>query len=180
MKRLFSVSLLTPITAIFAFSSTATAQSPPISAASSKLVLGTARAEVTVNKPIDEVWSRVGDFCDIRDWVGTSCDIVYGKENEIGTVRTTGNEIIVGKTKYSYTYGQVGSERRPYRLYHGTLEAQPTSATSTKLIYTFLWDDSGAESALAREKTRQQRAAMALGLLTNMKTLAEVGTVVPF
>jgi hypothetical protein len=41
------------------------------------------------------------------------------------TVRSIGNEILVGKTDLSYTYTQPVRTGQTYILYHGTLEAKP-------------------------------------------------------
>ena len=62
--------------------------------------------EVTVNRPAAEVWKRVGKYCDIGEWLQTTCTIVSGKDGEIGTVRSIGGEVLVGKTELSYTYTQ--------------------------------------------------------------------------
>jgi hypothetical protein len=43
--------------------------------------------ETTVNRPAAEVWRRVGKYCDIGEWLRTTCTIVSGKDGEIGTVR---------------------------------------------------------------------------------------------
>src|SRR4051812_46516845 len=127
--RLMSICMLS-----LSISSGASAQAPAPSVASLPVV-DSVVVEIMVNKPIAEVWKRVGDFCDIRDWVPTDCEMLSGKENEPGAIRSTGREIIVGKTDYSYTYGQLGSETRPFRLYNGTLEAKLVSAKATKLLY---------------------------------------------
>ena len=65
-----------------------------------------------------------------------------GKDGEFGAVRSIGNEVLVGKTELSYTYTQPVREGRPYSLYPGTLEARPVTATTSKLIYTLILDNS--------------------------------------
>src|ERR1044071_6057439 len=92
--------------------------------------------EITVNKPAAEVWKRVGKFCDIGEWLRVPCTIIQGKDGEFGAVRSVANEILVGKTELSYTYTQPVRTDRPYNLYHGTLEARPVTATTSKLVYT--------------------------------------------
>ena len=89
--------------------------------------------EITVNRPAAEVWKRVGKYCDIGEWLQVPCTIIQGKDGEFGAVRSIGNEILVGKTELSYTYTQPVREGQPYILYHGTLEAQPVTATTSKL-----------------------------------------------
>jgi len=135
--------------------------------------------EVTVNKPAAEVWKRVGNYCDIGEWMQVSCTILSGKDNEFGAVRSVANEVLVGKTELSYTYTQPVREGRPYNLYHGTLEARPVSATTSKLVYTLIFDNSMMADDAARERDRAQRVATFTTALENMKILAEGGTLPP-
>jgi hypothetical protein len=136
--------------------------------------------EIMVNKPAAEVWKRVGKFCAIGEWFQiANCTITQGKEDEFGAVRSVANEVLVGKTELSYTYTQPVRAGRPYILYHGTLEARPVTATTSKLIYTLVYDNSTLPDDAAREKDRMQRTAQFTRALQNMKTLAEGGTLPP-
>jgi hypothetical protein len=135
--------------------------------------------EVIVNRPAAEVWKRVGKYCDIGEWLQTTCTIVSGKDGEIGTVRSIGGEVLVGKTELSYTYTQPPHAGRLYNLYHGTLEARPLTATTSKLIYTLMYDNSMLADDAAREKDKAQRLARFTQALQNMKILAEGGTLPP-
>lgn len=135
--------------------------------------------EITVNRPAAEVWKRVGKYCDIGEWLQVPCTITSGKDGEFGAVRSIGNEILVGKTELSYTYTQPVREGRPYNLYHGTLEARPVTATTSKLIYTLIFDNSMLADDAAREKDKAQRTARFTQALENMKILAEGGTLPP-
>ena len=110
------------------------------------------RDDVDVNRPAEEVWKRVGKFCDIGEWMRFPCTITSGKDGEIGTVRSIGSEVLVGKTDLSYTYTQPVMAGRPYILYHGTLEAKPVTATTSKLVYTLMWDNSTCADDAARER----------------------------
>jgi hypothetical protein len=132
--------------------------------------------DVDVNRPAAEVWKRVGKFCDIGEWMGFPCQITSGKDGEIGVVRNIGREVMVGKTDLSYTYTQPVTAGQPYILYHGTLEAKPLTATTSKLVYTLMWDNSTCADDAARERDRDQRRAMFETALKNMKILAEGGT----
>jgi hypothetical protein len=134
--------------------------------------------EITVNKPAAEVWKRVGKFCDIGEWLRIPCTITSGKEGEFGSVRSVAGEVLVGKTELSYTYTQT-VKARPYNLYHGTLEARPVTATTSKLVYTLMFDNSMLADDAAREKDRAQKTATFTGALENMKILAEGGTLPP-
>ena len=132
--------------------------------------------EVDVDRPAAEVWARVGGYCDIGEWFGIPCTITSGVGDEFGSVRSVANEILVGKTELSYTYTQAPREGQPYNLYHGTLEARPVTATTSKLVYTLVFDNSMLEDDAAREADRERRVAAFTRALGNMKILAEGGT----
>ncbi len=135
--------------------------------------------EVTVDKSAPEVWKRIGKYCDIGEWlqIPGGCKIVSGSDGEVGAVRSVGSEILVGKTEFSYTYTQPVREGRPYNLYHGTLEARPINATTSKLIYTLFYDNSLVMGDDAAKQTDIERRRTAFTrALNNMKILAEGGT----
>jgi hypothetical protein len=135
--------------------------------------------EITVNRPAAEVWQRVGKFCDIGEWLRIPCTITSGKDGEFGAVRSVANEVLVGKTELSYSYTQPVRAGRPYNLYHGTLEARPVTATTSKLVYTLMFDNSMLADDAARERDIAQRRAQFTQALQNMKILAEGGTLPP-
>jgi hypothetical protein len=135
--------------------------------------------EIAVNKPAAEVWKRVGKFCDIGEWLRIPCTITSGTDGELGAIRSVANEVLVGKTDLSYTYTQTVREGRPYNLYHGTLEARPVTATTSKLVYNLFFDNSMLADDAARERDRTQKTAQFNAALQNMKILAEGGTLPP-
>jgi hypothetical protein len=135
--------------------------------------------EITVNRPAAEVWKRVGKFCDIGEWLRVNCTITAGKDGEFGAVRSVANEVLVGKTELSYTYTQPVRAGRPYDLYHGTLEARPLTATTSKLVYTLVYDNSMLADDAAREADKTRRTRQFTQALENMKILAEGGTLPP-
>jgi hypothetical protein len=135
--------------------------------------------EITVNRPAAEVWKRVGKFCDIGEWLRIPCAITSGKDGEFGAVRSVANEVLVGKTELSYTYTQPVRDGRPYNLYHGTLEARPVTATTSKLVYTLFFDNSMLADSAARDADRARRVTQFTAALENMKILAEGGTLPP-
>lgn len=153
---------------------------PPLQVANPNYV--TIPMEITINKPVKDVWARIGKYCDITEWLQLpgKCEITSGKDGEVGAVRTVGAEILVAKTEYSYAYTQPVREGRPYNLYHGNLEARPIDAKSTKMLYTLIYDLSlvpGDDAAKAADVERR-RVAFTRGL-NNMKILAEGGTLPP-
>ena len=139
--------------------------------------------EITVNRPAAEVWKRIGKYCDIGEWlqVPGGCQITSGADGQIGAVRTVGREILVGKTELSYTYTQPVYEGRPYNLYHGTLEARPLTAKTSKIVYTLMYDNSGIpgddaakQAEIQRRRTTFERA---MGNMTD--TWPKAGTLPP-
>ncbi len=135
--------------------------------------------EVVVNRPAAEVWKRVGKYCDIGEWLRLPCTITSGKDGQLGAVRTVGNEVLVGITEFSYTYTQPPREGRPYNLYHGTLEARPLTATTSKLVYSLFFDNSMLADDAARAADKARRTTSFTNALQNMKILAEGGTMPP-
>ncbi len=188
MPNHFSKTMAGCAIAMGCLASVASSQAPPTGAQGSAVAASTVVAkptyvsiplEITVNRPAAEVWKRVGKYCDIGEWLQVPCTIVSGRDGEFGTVRSIGGEILVGKTELSYTYTQPVREGRPYNLYHGTLEARPLTATTSKLVYTLVFDNSMLPDDAAREKDIAQRTARFTQALENMKILAEGGTLPP-
>ena len=133
--------------------------------------------EIDLDRPAADVWKRIGKFCDIREWFQVpSCAIVSGTEGEIGAVRSVANEVMVGKTDLSYTYTQPVRLGVPYNLYHGTLEARPVTATTSKLVYTLVFDNSMLADDAARDADMAAKRTTFTNALKNMKILAEGGT----
>jgi hypothetical protein len=178
MNRAFAVIALS----VLGMMSTMRAQTPPATAPAQTSTAVAAPSyvsivlETTVDRPAADVWKRIGKYCDIGEWLQVNCTIVSGKDGEIGTVRSIGSEVLVGKTELSYTYTQPVREGRPYNLYHGTLEARPLTPTTTKLIYTLMWDNSMLADDAARERDKAQRTMQFTRALQNMKILSEGGT----
>jgi len=135
--------------------------------------------EIAVNRSAADVWKRIGKFCDIGEWLQIPCTITSGKDGEFGAVRSVAGEVLVGKTDLSYTYTQTVRNDRPYNLYHGTLEARPVTATTSKIVYTIFFDNSMLADDAAREADKARRTATFQRALQNMKPLAEGGTLPP-
>jgi len=135
--------------------------------------------EIDVSRPAAEVWKRIGKFCDIGEWFQLPCTIVSGKDGEFGAVRSVANEILVGKTELSYIYTQPVREGQRYNMYHGTLEARPVTATTSKIVYTLFFDNSNLPDEAAKQADKDRRRTQFMRGLQNMKTLAEGGTLPP-
>ena len=137
--------------------------------------------EIDVNRPAADVWKRVGKYCDIGEWfqMAAPCTILSGKDGEFGAVRSVANEILVGKTELSYTYTQPVREGVRYNMYHGTLEARPVTATTSKIVYTLFFDNSNLPDEAAKQADKDRRRTQFMRGLDNMKILAEGGTLPP-
>jgi hypothetical protein len=137
--------------------------------------------ELEVNRPAAEVWKRIGKYCDIGEWlqIPAGCTILSGKDGEVGAVRSVANEVLVGKTEFSYTYTQTVRAGRPYNLYHGTLEVRPLTDKTSKIVYTLIYDNSMLPDDAAREKDKASRSATFTRAVANMKILAEGGKLTP-
>jgi hypothetical protein len=129
--------------------------------------------EQEVDRPAAEVWKRVGGFCDMQVWFpGARCQISSGKDGALGAVRTLNGstlEILVGRTDL----------RQVYNLYHGTLEARPVTAATSKLVYSFVMDNSMLADDAARKAELDGNRAITTRVLRNMKIVAEGGTLPP-
>jgi len=137
--------------------------------------------EIMVNKPAADVWKRIGKYCDISEWlqIPAGCKITSGKDGEFAAIRTVGAEVLVGRTELSYTYTQVPRQGVPYNLYHGTLEARPVTPTTSKIVYTLIFDNSMLPDDKARAEDIERRRTRFMQGMQNMKTLAEGGTIPP-
>lgn len=138
--------------------------------------------EMDVNRPAPAVWARVGKFCDVAEWFRNTCAITSGSEGQLGAVRTLANglvEMIVAKTDLSYTYTQPVRVGRPFNAYHGTLEVKPVTASTSKLVYSFFYDNSMLADDAARAAEIANRRARFTEGLRNMKILAEGGVMPP-
>ncbi len=49
--------------------------------------------DIAIIKPAAEVWSKVGGYCDISEWLGLDCEITQG-DGGIGTVRVLNGTIV--------------------------------------------------------------------------------------
>ena len=138
--------------------------------------------EQDVARPAAEVWSKIGKYCDIAAWsANLKCEL-KGEDGKVGAVRILNGstiEVLVARTDLSYTYTQPVRVGQVYNLYHGTLEAKPVSATTSKLIYTLILDNSMLADEAARKADVDRRRARFTQALKDMKTLAEGGKLAP-
>jgi hypothetical protein len=116
-----------------------------------------------LNKSQDVAWQRIGgnEICAIAKYLDIqSCTPVSGK-GELGSVRNIGLagnptpvvENIVSRSKYSYTYAQ------PFTpiFYHGTVTVEAVTPTSSRLVYTLIWNQTAVGDAAAQAAARASR-----------------------
>jgi hypothetical protein len=173
---------VTAATLIAGFAGAAAAQAPaPAPMQTPSPSYATVAMEIDVNRPAAEVWKRVGKYCDIGEWfqMAAPCTITSGKDGEFGAVRSVANEILVARTELSYTYTQPVREGVRFNMYHGTLEARPVTATTSKIVYTLFFDNSNLTDEAAKQADKDRRRTQFMRGLQNMKILAEGGTLPP-
>jgi hypothetical protein len=130
--------------------------------------------EITVEKPAAEVWSKIGGYCDIGEWLDVDCEITQG-DGGIGTVRVLRGTVVepmTAQTELSYGYTQPVVEGQYYTLYHGFLEARPVSETTSRLIYTIMWDTSQLSEDEKNSEIERRRNIFTKAL-AKMKEIAE-------
>jgi len=153
-KILFGIALLTGL-------------APPAMAADYAVI----QMETMVDRSADQTRSRIGDYCAIKDWLGTTCVITAGS-GDVGTIRHlngTIDELLVAKTRYSYAYTQPASTI----LYHGNLAVEPVDATHSRIVYTLLYDQAPLATLEAQAANRTQRTTRFTAGLAKMKAMAE-------
>lgn len=188
MRTAFTYTFVVGVVALACSASPATAQTaaPAGPAANTNIVVDNPTylvipLEIAIDRPAAEVWKRIGKYCDIAEWlqIAAGCKMLSGVEGEVGSVRSVANEVLVGKTEFSYTYTQPVRAGRPYNLYHGTLEVRPVTAKTSRLYYTLVYDNSMLPDEAAREKDKASRTATFTRAIQNIKILAEGGTLPP-
>lgn len=132
--------------------------------------------EIDINKSAEEVWAKVGSYCDISDWLGLDCEITSGS-GEMGTVRALLDgritEIMVAKSPLSYGYTQPAVEGQFYNLYHGFMEARPVTDSTSKMFYTLVYDVSNLADDDAKEADIERRRTTFTNALSSIKEIAE-------
>ena len=136
----------------------------------------TVTMDVDIDRPAAEVWAKVGAYCDLEKWLELDCAITSG-DGGIGSVRALLGgritEILVGQTDLSYGYTQPVNEGQFYNLYHGFMEARPVTASTSKMIYTLVYDISDKADQAAKDADMARRRGMFENALQNMKRIAE-------
>lgn len=131
--------------------------------------------EVEVDRPIDAVWKRVGDYGAISEWMQTDCGFLSG-DGGVGTLRRIQrgavNEVMIAQTSRSYTYLQTRGDLAFAGL-HGTVAAEPIDEARTRLVYTFFYDQNVIVADADRRNHRERLDNRCQEVLEVMKAMAE-------
>jgi hypothetical protein len=76
---------------------------------------------------------------------------------------------MVAQTDLSYAYAQPLVPN----MYHGSVEVRPVSPTSSKIVYTILYDAAPLADQAAKDKSHNGYSMMFMGALKKMKAMAE-------
>lgn len=130
------------------------------------------RAEV--DRPCDEVWSRIGGFFNLHLFLDVTCQAVSG-DGRVGSARRiseTITEAMVGASRHSYTYAQTEGPMC-FFAYHGSVVCEPSGANGTEIVYTLFYD----QAKIADDRRGSERARLSqrfAAVVDAMKKLAEV------
>lgn len=130
--------------------------------------------QVQVNRPADQVWKRVSDYCAISEWLKTTCHYSSGS-GDVGTVRVVNDttiEPMVAKTAWSYTYTQTAGSVAA-NSYHGTVAIEPDGPGKSILKYTLFYNQAMFDSEAKRSAERARITTRFQAALDAMKAVAE-------
>lgn len=130
--------------------------------------------QVQVNRPADQVWKRVGDYCAIADWLKVSCHYATGS-GDVGTVRVINDttlEPMVAKSAWSYTYTQTAGSMAT-TTYHGTVSIEPNGAGKSTIKYLLMYNQAALASDEVRASEHTRISTRFQGALDAMKVIAE-------
>jgi hypothetical protein len=168
------------LAALLAIATPALAQPAPAPAAPAAAVPNTPKdwsviaMTMDIARPADVTWQRIGgnDYCAIIKFLNmNSCTYTVGS-GDVGTNRVlngTIHELLVAKTGRSYTYAQPTSPI----FYHGTMAVEPVSPTSSRIVYTLIYDQAPLPTPDAKAASRDRRRASFMAALERMKAAAE-------
>lgn len=162
MKKLIIAALLLATPAIAQPAPAPAAPASPVSNAPKNWATIVMTANVSRNA--DEAWKRMGgnDYCAFITYLGLNGCVLTVGTGDVGTNRRlngTIDEVMVAKTSRSYTYAQPTSAI----FYHGTMTVEPVTATTSRIVYTLMYDNAniapeGRAAEMDRRRMRFQAA----------------------
>lgn len=124
--------------------------------------------EVEINLDAAAVWRKIGGFSDAGRFLDVRCELISGNGG-VGSIRQIGDEVtevMVDAGPTSYAYAQNRGPMAVY-CYHGSVHVLSTSATTSRLTYTIVYDhtlmsEEKRSFELARLSARFRSAAEAM------------------
>ncbi len=173
MRKFLLAALFAAATPALAQPAPAPAPASPVSSAPKNWATIVMTANVGHNA--DEAWKRIGgnDYCAFIKFLGmNSCVLTVGT-GDVGTNRRLNDridELLVSKTSRSYVYAQPTSPI----FYHGTMAVEPVTATTSRIVYTLVYDNANiapAERAaeMDRRRVRFQEAIDKMAAAANTR-----------
>ena len=129
----------------------------------------------TVDRPVADVWSRIGRFGDLGRFLDVTCKLIAG-DGAIGSVRLINGALVepmVGASHCSYTYAQTVGPMSAH-AYHGCVACMPLGTAVTEIRYTLVYDQAGI-AADRREAERLRLASRFAGAVEAMRVAASAG-----
>jgi hypothetical protein len=163
-KHLLAAALLAVATPVLAQPAAPAAAPPPAPVSDAPKNWATIVMTANLNTNADEGWKKIkgDDYCAFITHLGlNSCVLTVGT-GDVGTNRLlngTINELMVSKTSRSYVYAQPTSPI----FYHGTMAVEPVTATTSRIVYTLVYDNAniapeGRAAEMDRRRVRFQGA----------------------
>jgi hypothetical protein len=151
--------------ALLAIATPALAQPAPAPAAPASPVSAAPRNWATIvmtanlNSGADEGWKRINgnDYCAFIKYLGMNDCVLTVGTGDVGTNRRLNgriDELLVAKTSRSYTYAQPTSPI----FYHGTMAVEPVTATTSRIVYTLMYDNANIAPAERAAEMDRRRA----------------------
>lgn len=103
---------------------------------------------VTVNKPMNEVWDKIGGWCAIKDWHPLFVECKETREGEdvrrLLTMDGGGEllEKLTGESERSYSY-IIEKSPLPVKNYKSTVSVEQLDETKTKITWAGTFDADG-------------------------------------
>jgi mxaD protein len=93
--------------------------------------MGEARAEITIDRPADEVWAKLGNFGDLAWMPGVETCELDGDDRILGLfgMRIVERQLARDDENRTYTYGIVEGDMKP-ELHRATVTVMPAGSGS--------------------------------------------------
>jgi hypothetical protein len=93
--------------------------------------MGEARAEITINRPADEVWAKIGNFGELTWMPGVETCVLDGDDRVLGMMgmRIVERQFARDDEERTLTYGIVDGDMKP-EVHRATITVNPAGSGS--------------------------------------------------